>query len=55
MIRPINKPLNYPVIFYSPNGAYTPLGYAMKNTIKKPVESEPEKKKKYKYFQKNIK
>jgi hypothetical protein len=64
--RPINKPLNYPVVFY-----------AVKNTIKKPVAPEPEKdisvlsaqpstekylgiltsreKKKYKFFQKNVK
>jgi len=43
--KSINKPLNYPVIFYS-----------AKNTIKKPYEPEPEeKKKKFKFFQKNVK
>ena len=43
MLRPINKPLNNPVIFY-----------AVKNTIEK-LEPKEKEKKKYKFFQKNIK
>jgi len=54
--RPINKPLNIPVIFYSSSGTYTPWGYDVKNTIKKPIAQDAEEeKKKYKFYQKHKK
>jgi hypothetical protein len=49
------KPIKNPVL-YSSYGAYTPLGYTVKNIIKNPVAQEPEnEKKKYRFYQKHKK